>query len=462
MLYLGLDDTDSLQGGCTTHLAVRILDELISGSRLDLIGWPRLVRLNPNVPWKTRGNGGIALTLGKGVGRTMSVGELDGNSLLAHPGATPSDIAPGKVLDLVIPIVEDWAHTGDENTNPGLVVATSLMPPRLYWQRVRKVVDRRDNTRWLVDNAILHHSWGNGRGLVGAVGALAWPAGWVSHELLAYREQGRWGSRRELNEKGLERLKFEPGTFDSYNAHTDRVVVAPRGPDPVLFGLRGLFPPLLVRAMEGLAGEPVESWLIWATNQGSDDHLQVSTVDRIASHQGYRVRGKVVARPRKTSGGHLFFRVKDPTGIVDCAAFEPGKPLPALLERLDAEDEVEVCGGSRQEPLDLAVEKLRFIYSSSEEEKVANPRCTRCGKAMKSTGKDAGYRCRPCRIWVPEEEAAFAPRQGGLEPGWYEPPPGQRRHLARPRVLLEDGYWNWERVNWPLRGSGPFLPDGGD
>lgn len=454
MLYLGLDDTDSLKGGCTTHLAVRLLDELVISSRLDLIGWPRLVRLNPNIPWKTRGNGGIALTLGKGIGRAILVGEVGGEPLQAFPGAAPCSLEAEAMIEQVTPIIEAWAHVHAANTHPGLVITDSPLPPRLYWQRVRGVVDRRENARWLSRNRIQHRGWGNGRGLVGAVGALAWPAGWISHELLAYRERGSWGTQRRLEVKGQENLEFEPGTFDSYNPHTGKVVVAPRGPDPVLFGLRGLYPPLLIKAMEGLAGEPVESWVIWATNQGSDDHLQVTTIDQVSHHRGFAIRGQVVARPRKDRGGHLFFQVRDATGTLDCAAFEPGKPLPAQLEELEADDEVEVHGGTHKEPLTLALEKLRFINSSSRVEKLANPRCRRCNRAMKSLGQGAGYRCRPCRIWVPEEEATFGHRDGGLMPGWYEPPPGQRRHLARPKVLLEAGHWNWERVNWPSRGSG--------
>ena len=60
MLHIGIDDTDSVKGGCTTWLATEIIAEL---PEFDLIGPPRLVRLNPNVPWKTRGNGAVRLTI---------------------------------------------------------------------------------------------------------------------------------------------------------------------------------------------------------------------------------------------------------------------------------------------------------------------------------------------------------------------------------------------------------------
>ena len=67
MLHVGIDDTDSLDGGCTTWVALRVIEELLPD--FDLIGSPRLVRLNPDVPWKTRGNGAVALAFGRGAAR---------------------------------------------------------------------------------------------------------------------------------------------------------------------------------------------------------------------------------------------------------------------------------------------------------------------------------------------------------------------------------------------------------
>jgi tRNA(Ile2) C34 agmatinyltransferase TiaS len=69
MLHVGIDDTDSLDGGCTTWVAWRVIEELQPD--FDLIGPPRLVRLNPDVLWKTRGNGAVALAFGRGAGRVF-------------------------------------------------------------------------------------------------------------------------------------------------------------------------------------------------------------------------------------------------------------------------------------------------------------------------------------------------------------------------------------------------------
>ena len=55
-LHIGMDDTDSARGMCTTFLAYVIVDGLLARGAA-FLDYPRLVRLNPNIPWKTRGNG---------------------------------------------------------------------------------------------------------------------------------------------------------------------------------------------------------------------------------------------------------------------------------------------------------------------------------------------------------------------------------------------------------------------
>src|SRR5260370_31824857 len=58
--HIGLDDTDSEKGGCTTYTATVLFQELFS-SGFKPSDFPWLVRLNPNIPWKTRGNGALAV-----------------------------------------------------------------------------------------------------------------------------------------------------------------------------------------------------------------------------------------------------------------------------------------------------------------------------------------------------------------------------------------------------------------
>jgi len=60
MGWLGLDDTDHLGGGCTTHTLWRLLASLPSSVQ---VGELRLVRLWPLAPGRTRGNAAVAVEL---------------------------------------------------------------------------------------------------------------------------------------------------------------------------------------------------------------------------------------------------------------------------------------------------------------------------------------------------------------------------------------------------------------
>src|SRR6059036_1891027 len=115
VLWIGVDDTDSLQGMCTTFLATEIIRELTG--YYHLIGYPRLVRLNPNIPWKTRGNGAIAIRVGKGRGPSRILGELDGRPVRSYGRGGGLREVSG-VVDKVAGCVERLARFDDPMTNP--------------------------------------------------------------------------------------------------------------------------------------------------------------------------------------------------------------------------------------------------------------------------------------------------------------------------------------------------------
>ena len=77
------------------------MPELIHEFRdeVDVIGYPKLVRLNPNIPWKTRGNGAVCIQI-------VDKPELD----------------PETVLECAASLIEKLAQLDETNTNPGIVV----------------------------------------------------------------------------------------------------------------------------------------------------------------------------------------------------------------------------------------------------------------------------------------------------------------------------------------------------
>ena len=62
VLNIGFDDTDSPKGMCTTYLAFKIVNYL-KKEKVQFLDFPKLVRFNPNIPWKTRGNGAVGLKI---------------------------------------------------------------------------------------------------------------------------------------------------------------------------------------------------------------------------------------------------------------------------------------------------------------------------------------------------------------------------------------------------------------
>ncbi len=64
-MYIAVDDTDSQNEMCTTY----IISQIARKTHYDIIGYPELVRLNPNISHKTRGNGALNINIGTGAGK---------------------------------------------------------------------------------------------------------------------------------------------------------------------------------------------------------------------------------------------------------------------------------------------------------------------------------------------------------------------------------------------------------
>ena len=62
ILHIGIDDTDSPKGMCTTFLSYKIV-KFLEKEKIQFVDFPSLIRFNPNIPWKTRGNGAVRLII---------------------------------------------------------------------------------------------------------------------------------------------------------------------------------------------------------------------------------------------------------------------------------------------------------------------------------------------------------------------------------------------------------------
>ncbi|HDM67131.1 MAG TPA: DNA-binding protein, partial [Thermoplasmatales archaeon] len=170
-IWIGVDDTDSRKGGCTTYVAYRLILKLIRNGYC-IIGYPRLVRLNPNIPWKTRGNGAIALQVRREGEKPIQIGENQGKKIYAYrEGAEEVDVS--EIKNIVEEEVVSHMRE-EENTNPGFVILEEQPPYEVYKKTIHEIVRLEEIEEKL---SALHGYWngfGNKRGLIGATAAVSW------------------------------------------------------------------------------------------------------------------------------------------------------------------------------------------------------------------------------------------------------------------------------------------------
>jgi tRNA(Ile2)-agmatinylcytidine synthase len=430
MLHIGLDDTDSVKGGCTTWLATEVIQEL---SEFDLVGYPRLVRLNPNVPWKTRGNGAVALILGKGIGSKKLIGEFDGKKFFIFEKGTEKKYDKGQILERILSIIHKYSMPDSE---PGVVISDSFLPEGLYWQGVSSIVTKEmllDSTEGTLSSGLR-----GSRGVFGAACSLAWSgssvkANGISHtwELIGYRNQDNWGTKRNIDVSAVQKVSNIKTVFSCTDLD-GKVAMVPNSPCPVLWGFRGTNEDILIQNFEKLGPEIPSRWLLYKTNQATDDHLRYKEISEIEDGDSVSIDVSVNSKSSIIKGGHRFFEVKDKFNqIANCAAFEPTKNFRHIVDKLEIGDSLIICGSVNNGTINL--EKLSILELVPRFLKPANPLCE-CGQRTHSSGKDSYYRCKSCSKKYDRPEKIEV--SSDLELKWYEPPTSSRRHLSTPISLM--------------------------
>nr|WP_119821726.1 tRNA(Ile)(2)-agmatinylcytidine synthase [Halalkaliarchaeum desulfuricum] len=423
---------------CTTYLAARLAERIEAaggGVRRQL-----LVRLNPAVPHKTRGNAALAL----------------------H-----ADVDPDLALELVREELTGLAIADDPRTSPGTVVAD--VEPAAVPEDVaafargamREFHDLADAINLIERHGWEHEGFGGGkteasgepsaddavgRGRIGALAAVgAWRAfdDWTS-EHIAYREFDRCGTPREVDvDSVFEAADFGyPTVWDTVDRAEGEAVCVPNAPGPILYGIRGDDPDACRAVAHRIDAEPVERTATFLTNQGADAHLAPGEIGSLRDGAGYRIEGIVASKPETRRGGHVFFELAGPEGpgdgpsdsetndspTVDCAAFEPTKRFRDRVRALRSGDRITACG----EHTDGTLKLEKFAVRELVETERVNPTCPECDRSMSSAGRTQGYRCRDCGTEA--ERKREQPIDRELEEGWYEVPPCARRHVAKPLV----------------------------
>jgi len=399
-MWIGIDDTDSPRGMCTTYLGAVLIRRLLS--RGFGITEARLIRLNPNVPWKTRGNAAICI-------------EAGGD--------------PEEAFEMTCRCVEEMADLQDDGTEPGVVVSGSKPPAAFYEKALRSFCEKGEAVDLLDAAGARYRGWKGGRGLIGATAAIASELPDATWELLVYRQPNRWAIPRAIDRESFFLADAEtfPLTWDTVDRENDVVVCSPHTPDPVLFGIRGARSCTVARARMFIRTEPPGLEQLYLTNQGTDGHLEKGTIGDLVEGHSYRLTGRVMVAPETGRGGHVSTGIGDAGQHLRCMAYEPTKGFRDVVRALIPGDLVEVCGSYKGGSLNL--EKLRLVGPAQDLATIP-PKCPSCGKRMTSAGRLKGYKCRSCgsRSAVGEERV----RERTIGAGWYEVPSCARRHLARP------------------------------
>ncbi|MCW4005557.1 MAG: tRNA(Ile)(2)-agmatinylcytidine synthase [Candidatus Bathyarchaeota archaeon] len=418
-MHIGFDDTDSTKQGCTTYVAALLVEELERlGARF--LDYPLLVRLNPNVPWKTRGNGALCLRI-----------EFDAE-------------LEEQIKQFTVELVEKHSDVCCRGTNPGIVFLKTPQIPaeveafaKCAVTDIMHLEDALQLIRCFNGEA---YGYNSRRGIIGALSAIGTAlTGDHTYELIAYRRPERFGSKRQVDTASIFHMDqaLQPLTFNNVDNEKNRVIITPRGPDPILFGIRGETPQVVKEAFSMVKTlEPVDRWMIFRSNQGTDAHLKpAANLREITPYSSVIVQGVVSKEPHLVPVRHVVFAINDLQGEVDCAAYEPTGGLAKIARELMVGDCVEVYGAvKKQTPkrsLTVNLEKIRVVELAP---KVVfeNPLCPNCNKRLESMGRNQGLRCEKCKIRYKDMGKIQTQIQRGLKPELYVTSTRSQRHLTKP------------------------------
>ncbi len=418
-LHIGIDDTDSVRKGCTTYVAALLVEKLERlGARF--CDYPNLVRLNPNVPWKTRGNGALCLRI--------RCSEQDAE----------------RMKEAAVATVEEQADMDSQGTDPGVVFFEKETVPeeiRAYAvNAITGLVTLPTALKLVKKYEGEAVGFKKGRGIIGSLAAVGETLEWDhTFEVLAYRNPENYGLKRQVDEESILDMdrKTVPYTFNNVDEERGRIIITPRGPDPILFGIRGETAEV-VKSAFGMVKvfEPIERWVIFRSNQGTDAHLAgINGLDETPAYGSIIAKCTVSSAPRIIPTRHVVFEARDEKNKVDCAAFEPTGRLRRAAAELIPGDQLEIYGAVRKtrasEHVTINLEKFK-LTEVADKILYKNPTCPKCRKRLKSMGKEQGLRCEKCgfRLQTKRREAIVLDRQ--VRKGLYVTSTGSQRHLTKP------------------------------
>ena len=360
-LIFGIDSTDNIEeGGCTTYSAYRLLDFLrskFSDIKYDL---PRLIRLNPNVPWKTRGNGAVRL------------GFQIFSDCLDTSGKHVNSVLFDQINKIIVNFMESDSSIASAS-NPGYILmdenliktspAVSTFFKKIYSQSLTSIVNYKEIQAFFETNSFVNLTYSGNRALVGACAALgASPAQSWSYEFLAYRKDAStprnfhagyicevekryypllfnncksrllfsetdqispflssYSMPHNINKTGLNSkskseekyLKILSVSISDLQLHKNSKLCncnysVPHGKDSVIFGIRGYFSKLVFELGSLIlinSGINSTGGCLFLTNQHSSEHWESATTS-LDEYHVFKGEIQLIDDPLTFIGGH--------------------------------------------------------------------------------------------------------------------------------------------------------------
>ena len=408
IIHLGIDSTDSPLGGCTTFTMVKIIDELhIADPTFVLIGYPRLVRLNPNVPTKTRGNASLGLTFDT---------ELN------------LDIIKKLVSDIVM---EDFRQFDDHSgKKPGIALLTGDIEFNKLYEASLQTILTLDDIK--ANYPKIWVSPENSLGLIGAsIAATTKFEADHTFELLAYRLSKHCGSPRAVDVEKIKKLGYAEDLFSSFDFENNRELIAPSGPDPIFCGIRGNNPYKLKQYFSDLAiEENLEGICLFISNQGTDDHVKRPQSSIIPNFVVSSL-ANVHKLPEDLPGGHVKIALRFGEHIIDTMAFQPTGNLRNVVRSLLPGDLIQVDANVKMNEFGLSIAIESFVIIDLINKIERRPQICPNGHTMTKAGLFKGYKCKECGFTTLQTNDVVVER--ALYPGQLVfADLKAQRHLTRP------------------------------
>jgi len=415
MPWIGLDDTDTLSGGCTTYEFHSLIEELSKlskgGSPWSIPKDPRLVRLWPFASKRTRGNAALALKIEPMEGKEECLLEfLD----------TWYKSLKQRISELEV-IQSHHSERRQYPPEPCLIYLQNQYPD-FYWSAVRGNVLFDDAKKIVMsdENSRIWGSEGKMSGLIGSLAAISWTgSNDFTWELTAYRLKKNMNLERKICLESVESMsKRFPETILNRDPTSEKPLISPNTPCPVLYGIRSENEKEAELAHDYLQSfdenEGYSSFQIWRTNQATGDHIKNT------------FEGLLKSRPKILKGGHVLLEVEliiqEPC-IETLIAFEESGDVKKLANNLTEGDKIR-WQGLKCPSGEIHLERLKLIEGVVR--KRERPICE-CGKRYESSGKNQPLRCTCgntfARLWIGEKIELNE---------WKEPNPSNRRHLSKP------------------------------